>query len=655
MRKLLLISLLTACSISISYADTASDYAKAQQFIASNNLSSKSSQSIESAPILKTIQPNTAAKQARLQNMESMQNNPDAMASAGSSNATSQMVTTDMLKQPEVNINPNSSIIKNAETVQDNAAGIAAGTYKDCGKQAFNKITYANKTCDRPRSFQFSCHKKVVPVFPNDPIIPTQHCEHLVYNSNGQAPANSRLFKEIRVSHWLWNNYTVYIYLVSGVDANGQCYLDGSYQQLTSNGNTSQPLTIPSRHTFALHNVYSSGWTNDDFTTQSHLIAKDGMHLSGLTNTGSSHNQMFVTKQQSMDPLKKDTDVSEQLSSTSNTGWWDYLTFSFLTFPKVEVPQPTFKIIDQCAASPVAHSSACSAQAIPTCIDNKARTYNGHTYNKCWDSQTTYQCGGTGTNTCSPLTAQGCDLLSSTCSQNVTGVCTHENATYRCPISSKQGDGLVCGNHIYCLDGKCQKIPTSENKSFGQAATQLSAVNSAASGVAKQNPDPSINQKNIRIFSGKQASCRDMALGVMNCCQDSGWAKGIITNCKDSEKELGEAKEKGGLVVYVGRYCSGSFLGICLKHKKGYCQFPSRMAADVQIGGRKQFNRNFGSADSPNCTGFSPQEIQKIDFSKIDFSNVIQQTENNTNLPNNAANQSAIAREIARKMHGGQR
>ena len=585
--------------------------------------------------------------------MQNYQNNPDGMASSAQSNATNQMVTKDTLNMPTIKINPNSTLIKNAQTVQDNAQGIASGTYKDCGQHTFNKTTYVNKTCDRPRTFNFTCDKTIVPVFPNDPVVPTKNCEHLVYNTTGTAPANSHLFKYINISRGIFNRYTIYLYLVSGVDKNNQCYLGGSYQQMIGQGKTSQTIELAKKHSFTIHNVNAPTWYSTSITSVSKILSSDSKVNYSLTHTSSSQ-QSFDEKTLGLNALDKDTSVTQTLSNGDNHFWWGNAAFSYLTFPKVEVPAPTFRTIDQCASSPVAHSPVCTASALPVCKDNKPRTYNGRTYSQCWDDQTTYNCGGSGANTCSPLQGQGCDVLSSSCSQNVGGVCVHDDVTYRCPVSTKQGDGLVCGSHIYCLDGSCQKLPTSSNKDFGEAATQLSAVNSAASDVAQQNPDPSINPNNVKIFSGKTAKCRDMALGVMNCCQDTGWAKGIITNCKDSEKDLGLAKEKGGLVVYVGEYCSYSILGICTEHSKAYCQFPSRMATDVQVGGRKQFGQNFGSADTPNCVGFSPQELQKIDFSKIDFSNVVQQTKDNTNLPNNASEQSAIANEISKKMHGGQ-
>ncbi len=633
-------------------ADPSEDYAAAQQYIAQNNLNNVASQSMDNSPILQSIQQQTPADQQQVTHLEGYQGNPDSMNAEAAQNPTNQVVTQDIVSMPTVQINPNSDMIKNAQTVQTNATSIASGTYKDCQKTPFNKTTYVNKTCDRPQQFDFTCDKTIDPVFPDTPVVPTANCEHLAFNINGIAPANSRLFKEVKLSYAWIGSETAYIYLVSGVDANNQCYLDGSYQDSTAQGTSTQSITIPAKHSFSLHNVNYLMWDFSPLSSDSKLIDSHQKTLVDLVHA-TSNGGVFDEKIASLPALDNDETVTQSLLSSGSGEWWAFYTSSFLTFPKEEVPAPTFQAFDQCANSPIAQSSACSESATPVCKDNAPRTYNGKTYAQCWDLQSNYHCGGSGVDDCSDLVSQGCDQLSSTCSQLVSGVCTHDTVTYSCPVSTTQGDALVCGDHIYCLDGTCQATPPDVNQDFGQAATQLSAVNSAGSDVASQAPDPSINPKNIQIFSGQTAKCRDMALGVMNCCQDSGWAKGIITNCKQSEINLGLAKQKGGLVVYVGEYCSYSILGICTEHSKAYCQFPSKMATDVQIGGRAQLGENFGSPDTPNCVGFTPDQVQKIDFSKIDFSNVVADTENNTQLPSNAAEQSAIAQAIARKMQGG--
>jgi len=57
-----------------------------------------------------------------------------------------------------------------------------------------------------------------------------------------------------------------------------------------------------------------------------------------------------------------------------------------------------------------------------------------------------------------------------------------------------------------------------------------------------------------------------------------------------------------------------------VQKKKTYCCFGSPLARIAAEQGRIQLGFDFGTAKSPNCRGFTPEEFQKLDFSKIDFS-----------------------------------
>lgn len=109
-------------------------------------------------------------------------------------------------------------------------------------------------------------------------------------------------------------------------------------------------------------------------------------------------------------------------------------------------------------------------------------------------------------------------------------------------------------------------------------------------------------------------------LGAAYCCADDGWLiDSNLMSCNEEEKFLGHAKENG-LAHYVGRYEDGCTLGICTKKIKSYCTFPSKLARIVQEQGReKQLGHHFGSAEHPDCSGITIEELQKIDFSRIDF------------------------------------
>jgi hypothetical protein len=123
------------------------------------------------------------------------------------------------------------------------------------------------------------------------------------------------------------------------------------------------------------------------------------------------------------------------------------------------------------------------------------------------------------------------------------------------------------------------------------------------------------------IFDGNGKSCRDYIFAYDNCCKDSGWGKKIgLAGCNETEHQLGLAKQ-AGVCHYVGKYCS-KHIGhthYCLMHSKSYCCFGSKLARIIQEQGRPQIGRGWGNSDNPDCSGFTPEQLQHIDFSKIDF------------------------------------
>ena len=76
---------------------------------------------------------------------------------------------------------------------------------------------------------------------------------------------------------------------------------------------------------------------------------------------------------------------------------------------------------------------------------------------------------------------------------------------------------------------------------------------------------------------------------------------------------------------YVGRYCEKKILGMCVQKAKGHCCYNSILARIIHEQGRPQLvsfqpDGAWGSAKRPNCRGFTPEEFQAVDFSKVDMS-----------------------------------
>lgn len=71
----------------------------------------------------------------------------------------------------------------------------------------------------------------------------------------------------------------------------------------------------------------------------------------------------------------------------------------------------------------------------------------------------------------------------------------------------------------------------------------------------------------------------------------------------------------------VGVYCSASDgLGQCLTVRHEHCCFNSKLARIVNEQGRPQIGKAWGTAQTPDCTGYTSAQLQSLDFSKMDLS-----------------------------------
>lgn len=61
----------------------------------------------------------------------------------------------------------------------------------------------------------------------------------------------------------------------------------------------------------------------------------------------------------------------------------------------------------------------------------------------------------------------------------------------------------------------------------------------------------------------------------------------------------------------------------CVQTARVFCCFSSKLARIINEGGRPQLNMSWGDGETPSCRGFTPEELQAIDFSKIDFSEYV--------------------------------
>ena len=104
--------------------------------------------------------------------------------------------------------------------------------------------------------------------------------------------------------------------------------------------------------------------------------------------------------------------------------------------------------------------------------------------------------------------------------------------------------------------------------------------------------------------------------------------------CEQEDKKTA-LRNKAGLCQHVGSYCSSKVLGACLEKKQAYCCYVSKLAKLINVQGREQIGRSMGSAESPDCSGFTAQDLDKVDFSKMDLTEFLDEIK--VTLPDPAA------------------
>lgn len=321
-------------------------------------------------------------------------------------------------------------------------------------------------------------------------------------------------------------------------------------------------------------------------------------------------------------------------SSYYNDGKWDYsinfeLTSSYIRIGQYGAYSQVYRFNDLVCFS---NTSNCPANYIETtgsetslgeCKTNQNYTY--YTY-LCNSGYTPINSGGntgktdpnaTTTNT---LTS---DLNSSTPPLNN---CKKERFT--CLANAQRPCALV-DNKMQCSPFPC--VGSSDFENLGTVEGQNDKNNSGWN-----NEGSCAGQ--LYIFNGEDKRCRlkDKFFGLTGggCCDKDKVFMGLIA-CKDNEKILAK-KKNNDLCHYVGQHCSKKlkFLG-CIQTSESYCCFSSKLGRIIHEQGRPQLGISWGSGDSPNCRGFTPDEFQKLDFSKLDFTEFAKDIQTKTTNFNN--------------------
>ncbi len=224
-----------------------------------------------------------------------------------------------------------------------------------------------------------------------------------------------------------------------------------------------------------------------------------------------------------------------------------------------------------------------------------------------------------------------CQLQSSDCLTTApdTNLCTYRQNLYSCEtITTTATANVECGSNIYCTNNQCTKIEEDSNQDFATSIAYLSSINQAAK-------DNNGSADNLKIFSGAAQSCEKDNVSYNNCCKDSGWGQDYASaQCDADEISLMEKQSKK-LCHYVGSYCSEEvpLLNKCLKTKKAYCCFNSKISRVIMEQGRAQLGTGWGAPESPNCEGFTPDEMSQLHFEQMDLSEIASDIAGSVTIP----------------------
>jgi|GEM_PF-5737664 len=238
-----------------------------------------------------------------------------------------------------------------------------------------------------------------------------------------------------------------------------------------------------------------------------------------------------------------------------------------------------------------------------------------------WEETRVYRIGTNTFDQCASLRALGCTDQGGRCVQTkaIAGgrtVCLEYEHTFQCPLGITK-----------IRSPKDLKLPTTEtpsyegNKNMAESLARIEALRQASQSLQTHGKTV------INIFKGEDKRCTTNFGGSFkDCCKKGGGAgvkMGLASNCTADEKQLSEWRGQGRC-VFVGQRKKNDTFGMNLSKEYVYCCFPSKLARAIQQGARAQLGLGWGTAEKPDCRGVTPEELQRIDWGRLDLSDVLE-------------------------------
>lgn len=254
-----------------------------------------------------------------------------------------------------------------------------------------------------------------------------------------------------------------------------------------------------------------------------------------------------------------------------------------------------------------------------TCIDpSLTKIIEGNSISRqCWKEKISFLHKFPSVDDCNFLKSKYCEQIKQECIRFHSSICTQWQLTFRCNENVK-----ITTSSPFDCDSEEESVTYSPNQSFSDVAAKLAVFEHIKK---EMEESQEIDSTKIGIFNGNMRTCsKNVSDELMyDCCfRYSGLAKEIgLTKCTADEIALAEMQEKG-LCHYVGSY-EEKFLELWKSRDEHvFCCFPSNLSRIVHEQGRKQLGIDWGTPKHPNCRGLTSDELSRIDFSKLDLSEV---------------------------------
>jgi hypothetical protein len=276
-----------------------------------------------------------------------------------------------------------------------------------------------------------------------------------------------------------------------------------------------------------------------------------------------------------------------------------------------------FKKSDQCVAGP------------------ETRIVDGTpVYRDCWRREEVYECASGDSFSCTTDEIKKCSPDSpKKCLTKEGDICVSMEQSFKCETSpaTYHASTTCADSTTFCENGSCYDKSYAPNDQFGKSAAILQVAKEAGKDMAA-NPDQI-------VFKGQEMACKTKIGGILDCCDLDSKLDPVNptpldlagVGCSDAEKDLavrramgkchvGDTKNTDCLVKvpWPGKGCA-----VWNQKTTKVCCFGSKLVRIIHEQGRPQIGRGWGSFDATDCAGFTVEDLQKMDFSAMDFSEFI--------------------------------